>query len=89
LLSKLLTMAVILIKSSGKEVPYNTKTAIMFERAIKSGDAEIIGEFEAVEKKKELPLEVAEVADVKEVEVAEVEEVEEKPKRGRKKKTEI
>jgi hypothetical protein len=79
-------MAVILIKSSGKEVPYNTKTAIMFERAIKSGDAEIIGEFEAVEKKKELPLEVAEVADVKEVEPeAEVE----KPKRGRKKKTEI
>jgi hypothetical protein len=85
LLSKLLTMAVILIKSSGKEVPYNTKTAIMFERAIKSGDAEIIGEFEAVEKKKELPLEVAEVADVEVEPEAEVE----KPKRGRKKKTEI
>jgi hypothetical protein len=85
LLSKLLTMAVILIKSSGKEVPYNTKTASMFERAIKSGDAEIIGEFEAVEKKKELQLELAEVADVEVEPVTEVE----KPKRGRKKKTEI
>jgi hypothetical protein len=85
LLSKLLTMAVILIKSSGKEVPYNTKTASMFERAIKSGDAEIIGEFEAVEKKKEPQLELAEVADVEVEPVTEVE----KPKRGRKKKTEI
>jgi hypothetical protein len=89
LLSKLLTMAVILIKSSGKEVPYNTKTASMFERAIKSGDAEIIGEFEAVEKKKEPQVEVAEVADVKVDPLAEFEPVEEKPKRGRKKKTEI
>jgi hypothetical protein len=78
-------MAVILIKSSGKEVPYNTKTASMFERAIKSGDAEIIGEFEAVEKKKEPQLELAEVADVEVEPVTEVE----KPKRGRKKKTEI
>jgi hypothetical protein len=60
-------MAVIRILDSGKTVPYNQKTASMFDRAIKSGAAVIDGDFEVIEPKKKVE-ELAELAELEKVE---------------------